>query len=243
MSMVPILLYRYSDAPRLAKVRDELVHAHPDETFRVLEMHLAILHDDSEEATRHALKWAKEALFAPEASSWAVFLLNQVENHLDDAIKLGKKALRRMPAAVVVANNTAYSLALAGHANQAKDFLRRGRNGKMFDLATQGLICAVKGDIREANNFYDRAENVAEEDGGVSGSVLVNLHRRLIGVVSPEVNPAEIAKPVILPKDWDDFPSIVMCLRMLKRRQAPLDQITIDGTSAPLPERIEPGIS
>jgi hypothetical protein len=196
------------------------------------------LRDDLKEATRHALKWTREALFAPEASSWAIFLLNQVEDRFGEAIKIGKAALRRMPAAVVVANNTAYSLALAGDGEQAKNFLRRVEEGGMFELATRGLVWAVRGDTQEANRFYDLAEDLAKRDDPANGSQLVNLHRRLIAVVGPEATDA-LSRPVTLPAHWDDFPSLVLCLRMLKRRGAPLDDITIEGGGS-LPKVIEP---
>ena len=234
----PVLLNRYSDTQRLAKVRDEIAHAHPGEKFRVLDLHLAVLRDDLKEATRQALRWTDEALFAPEASTWAVFLLTQVEDRYDEAAGIGLKALRRMPAAAVLANNTAYSLALAGQANRAKGLLQHEEDGVMTDLATQGLIWAVRGDIREANRLYDRAEEVAKREDPASAPQLVNLHRRLIAVVAPEADREFISKPVTLPSDWDDYPSLVQCLRLLKRRGAPLDEITVDGQA--LPDSIEP---
>jgi Flp pilus assembly protein TadD len=228
VSMIPILLNQYSDADRLAKVREEVSNAHPTQKFRVLDLHLAVLRDDIDEALRQALKWTKEALFSPEASSWAIFLLTQVEDRFEEASRIGRCALRRMPAAVVVANNTAYSLALAGRADEAKVLLRREEDGEMLHLATQGLIQAVRGNIDEANRLYDRAEEEATSRNGVaSASVLVNLHRRLIGVVAPETDPSRIAKPVELPADWDDHPPYVLCLRMLKRQNAPLQGITV----------------
>ncbi len=237
--MIPVLLNRYSEAPRLTKVRNEVARAHPAQKFRVLDLHLAILRDELEEATRQALHWTDEAPFTPEASSWAIFMLTQVEDRFEEAIRVGKKALRRMPAAVVVANNTAYSLTLAGKIDEAKRLLRPEEDGAMFDLATLGLVWAVKGDIAEANRLYDRAEAVAERDGPVSAPLLVNLHRRLIAVVALDANPVIVSKPVDLPQDWDDFPSLVQCLRMLERRGAPLDEITVEGVG-PLSDSIEP---
>jgi tetratricopeptide (TPR) repeat protein len=241
VSMFPILLCRYSDARRLAKVRDELESAHPGQKFRVLDLHLAVLRDDLTEATRQALQWTDEALFTPEASTWAVFLLTQVEDRFEEAIKLGRKALRRMPAAVLLANNLAYSLTLAGHGDKAKAVLLHEEDGPMFDLATQGLIWATKGNIAEANRLYDLAEEVAERAGDSSGAQLVNLHRRLIAFVAPGTDPALVSKPVSLPSDWDDHPALVQCLRMLARRNVPLDDITIEA-GTPLPDSIEPRV-
>lgn len=238
--MIPVLLNRYSDASRLAKVRDEVTHAHREKKFRVLDLHLAVLRDDMDEATRVALKWTKEALFSPEAPSWAIFLLTQTEDRFDDAIRIGKCALRRMPAAVIVANNTAYTMALAGKGDEAKGLLRREEDGDMLHLATQGLIQAARGDIEEANRLYDRAEEAAAKRTSVaSASVLVNLYRRLIGVVAPEAEPARFVKPINLPADWSDYPSFVLCLRMLKHRNAPLQEITVDG-GGDLPDSIRP---
>jgi tetratricopeptide (TPR) repeat protein len=239
VSMIPILLDHYSDVQRLSRVRDEVAHAHPELTFRDLDLHLAILRDETQEATRLALHWTDEALFSPEASTWAIFMLTQVEDHIEEAIKIGKKALRRMPAAVVVANNTAYSMALNGEVEQAKRLLRREEDGAMIDLATQGLLWAVKGDVQEANRLYDCAQSAAEENGSASAPLLVNLHRRLIAVVAPDTDSAFASKPVTLPQDWDDFPALVLCLRMLKHRGAPLGDIEIEGGGA-LPDVIEP---
>jgi tetratricopeptide (TPR) repeat protein len=241
--MLPVLLNRYSDAPLLEKVRNEVARVHPRRQFRELELRLAVLHDDLGEAVRQALKWTDEALFEPEASTWAVFLLTQVEDRYDEAIRLGKKALQRMPAAFVVANNTAYSMALAGQVDHARRLLRPEEDGVMFDLATQGLISAAKGDISEANRLYDRAEEVAKRKDQTSSPLLVNLHRRLIAVAAPETTDrALVSKPVILPQDWDDEPALVLCLRMLQRRGAPLDEITVEGLG-PIPDSIEPPIA
>lgn len=242
VAMLPTLLNRYSDLTALTRVRDEVSHAHPEQRFRVLDIHLALLRDELEEAARQALHWTDEALFTPEASTWAIFLLTQVEDRFEEAIKIGKKALRRMPAAVVVANNTAYSLALAGEVDQARRLLRPEEDGAMFDLATRGLISAAKGDIREANRLYDRAEKVAKETGTASEPLLVNLHRRLIAVVAPEADRSLVSKPIDLPRDWDDHPSLVQCLRMLKRRGAPLQAITIEA-DGDLPDLIAPRLT
>lgn len=240
VSMIPVLLDRYSDLGRFEKVQAEVSQAHPGTKFYALDFHAAVLQDRLEDASEIALAWQRDALFAPEAASAALFTLTQVGDRFEEASKLGLAALKRMPAAVVVANNTAYSLALSGKPDQAKRLLPREEDGTLYHLATRGLVWAIKGDLDEALRLYDQAEQAAERDGAMSSPLLVGLHRRLIAVVAPDVEPHLVCKPLELPADWDDHPSIVQCLRMLKRQGASLDHIAVEGSEAALPELIQP---
>jgi tetratricopeptide (TPR) repeat protein len=240
VSMIPILLDRYSDFRRFAEVRGEVSRANPGMTFHALDFHAAVLGDRLKEASKVALAWERDALFAPEAASSALFTLTQIEDRFEDAIKLGQAALKRMPAATVVANNLAYSLALVGKPEQAKRLLPPEEDGSLYHLATGGLIAAARGDLAEALRLYDQAEEVAKRDGAISSPWLVRLHRRLISVVAPDVDPRAVCLAVELPADWNDHPSLVQCLRMLKRRHAPLDEITIEGGSAMASDSIQP---
>ena len=114
VSMLPVLLHRYSDLPRLSRVREEVGNAHPDMRFYDVDFHVAVLQDDLIDAREITMAWEQEALFAPEAAAAVLFVLTQIEDRYAEATKIGLQALKRMPAAVLVANNAAYSLVLCG---------------------------------------------------------------------------------------------------------------------------------
>lgn len=242
VSMVPFLLDRYSDLHRLEKVYAEISEAHPDQSFYPLDIHVAVLQDRLQDAKELSLKWASDALFAAEAASLAVFMLTQIDDdRFDESAELGLAALKRMPAASVLANNTAYSLTFAGKPDQAKRLLSPEEDGNLYHVATRGLIAATQGDIEEAVRLYDHAEQLAQHNGAKTSPLLVRLHRRLIAIVAQDADPALVLQPVDLPSDWNDHPSIVQCLRMLKRRGAPLEGVTV-AEGHPIPEEIAPRI-
>ena len=61
----------------------------------------------------------------PNAATLATYLVADLEGNFAQAAEIGLRGLDRAPSHMVLINNTAYSLALAGRPEQAKKLLER----------------------------------------------------------------------------------------------------------------------
>lgn len=226
-AMLPVLLCRYSELDRLAEAGKRLAAANRDCRFHSIEVQRAILEDRTTEATRLAVDWANDEIFAPEAAMTATFMLIDVEDEFDQAAKLGIEALRRMPAAYYLTNNVAYALVLSGQVDRAHYLLQRNGRDSLYHLATNGLIAAWRGEVDAGLRMYDEAEEWAERDRLPEAATFVAINRRLVETVPYDTSGYDIDKPIVLPEGWDDNPYFVWRLRMLRRRGASLENISV----------------
>lgn len=237
-AMVPVLLCRYSELPRLREASAALARANPGHRFYSVEIQKAILSDEMGAATKLAVEWAEREIFAPEAVMAATFMLIDVEDRFDQAADLGTRALRRMPAAYYLENNIAYALALSGQPERARRVIGLGDDSSLYHLATKGLITAWMGDVAAGLRMYDQAEDRARLSGLSEAAAFVALSRRLVGLVPAETRGFQLDKPVLLPPDWANNPYYVMRLRMLKRRGASLANISVEGEDGELESKL-----
>jgi len=134
--------------------------------------------DRWDEATQLSLEWARAEPFNVDALAMATYLLTDHVGDLDRAIDLGQAALKRMPAATMVANNVAYALALAGRAAEASRVIH-GQPENPWSCATQGLIALRSGDRKRADALYDRAAKLARDGYGPVLELMVRVHQAI----------------------------------------------------------------
>jgi tetratricopeptide (TPR) repeat protein len=227
-AMIPVLLCRYSEKDRLNETGRAIAAANPGTRLYSIDVQRAVLEDRIAKATQLAVEWADNAIFAPEAAMTATFMLIDVEDRFDDAVKLGSDAIKRMPAVSGLINNVAYALVLAGQADRAHHLLRPVREDALHLRATRGLIAAWRGDVEAGLRMYDEAEAQAVDEDLPDSAKFVAINRRLVGTIPHDTSGYEIDKPIVLPKGWDDNPYYVWRLRMLRRRGASLEDISVE---------------
>lgn len=216
-NMLPVLLRRFSETDRFRRLLAHLRTKHPDASLDSLELHLAMLERRFDDAVELALGWAAKAPLDPGGATAATFLLTDVCGDYERAARLGREALRRLPAAQRLANNVAYALALDGHPKEARRYLLDVEAPE--HMATHGLIELVSGQLDEARDAYLRAEHMAGEASNSRLAVLVRLHANaaFAEFAPTESPPFEEGYADATPADDDDL-SYAVAQHMLKRR-------------------------
>ena len=228
VTMVPALMPKVGDAHALAKLLMALTEANPTETFDYLNMHLATLRCDFEEATTLATERAWREPFDDVGAAQAMYLLADVRGKYEDAIELGECVLRRVPSSIPLRNNLAYALALAGRLDNAKRVLPADAGDSVFLSATRALVDVLGGQVKEGFAGYKRAFDLAQKHPDDSLAPLVHLHwvlavHRFVqkkGLQDVEIPPLE------LPPGWESEPRFVLISQLAEREHIPCEALT-----------------
>jgi tetratricopeptide (TPR) repeat protein len=217
------LLRLHSHAPRLARVLVQLERRHAPEDLLGLRMHLAVLERDRERSVGLARAWAAHDLLNPTASALAVHLLVDVAGDASAAGDLGLAGLRRMPHSRLLANNTAYALALAGRINDARSVLARIPESveDVAITATRALVKIMSGETDEGIRGYRRAYELARkrEEPGLMALVSINAAMAVSRAAAPDEPTSDVPEsmPLALPPKWEERPDFWISGERLRR--------------------------
>jgi tetratricopeptide (TPR) repeat protein len=142
-------------------IYSELQEELSERELRPLKIRLLMLKRDLEGSARSALEHLIENPLDVRAARGAVVLHGQVFGDYDGASEIGMKALRRLPGDRDLINNVAFSLALAGHGDEAGRIFVRDELDNQYLLATRGLIDFALGNIASGLASYDEAAQFA----------------------------------------------------------------------------------
>jgi tetratricopeptide (TPR) repeat protein len=223
--MLPPLLDRFSDAKTLREVMVSTLRANPDKPLRFLDMNLAVLEKRFAEATALSVAWVEDEPLNSAPAVAATFLLADVAGDPEAAIELGLKALRRMPAAKSLANNVAYSLALAGRAEEAKRFVPEDHSPQ--SAATAGLVALCLGDRKRAIECYGRAFSRAARTNDSDLEALVALNAMMaVRCFGGDLTDEDLGVPALTPSEaWADQPRFEITFKRLERMGIELSRL------------------
>lgn len=208
-SLLPALMSRTRDSGEFEELLTHLAERHPRTELTNLELHLAVLHHETDHALALGREWAHSEPLNPVAAAAAVQLLVDLAGEHDEAIQIGLEALSRMPADLMLVNNVAWALALAGQANRARHLLHRLEHcvPTVTLTATDALVAMMEGAIAEGIAGYDRARDGALQNGDIRYARLVELNKILAlrhlprAVLESQGLPVPTA--VEVPDDWE----------------------------------------
>jgi hypothetical protein len=163
------------------------------------------------------------AFLDPEPASLAVYLLCDVEQDYERAIRLGADALKRMPGALKLAHNVSYALALAGDPVQARDCLLDDPQA-VPTMATRGLVLLREGRDAAAKTEYELALRAANESDDKVLPLLVDMHARFAFARFTSSSTAWEAQDLDPDAAWLDDPRVAIAARMLEGGGVPLPQ-------------------
>jgi tetratricopeptide (TPR) repeat protein len=160
-----------------AELVSELSLRHPATVLGAFRTRAAFLHRDFDRSLEEAERWSRDEPFDVAAVMMLTYLLIEYANNPTEAIRVGQRALTRMPAEVVVRNNVAYALALRGEYERAWRQLTQGN--ALEDpvcLATAGFIRLRSGRVDEGLDLYRRAIELADRSNANESADLLR-HR------------------------------------------------------------------
>jgi Flp pilus assembly protein TadD len=157
------LLLQSEHAPLLAGVIDRLQTRHAPAELEGLRMVLALLEQDAAGAVDFAMKWAQREVLNPSAAAFATYLVSDLDGDYAQAAQIGLRGLSRAPGHMMLINNTAYSLALAGCPERANKLLRRldPSCDCVEVVATRALADLLMGRTERGLEGYRRAWDLA----------------------------------------------------------------------------------
>jgi hypothetical protein len=210
-------------AEGLDEAFDGLTAAHPGVVFHYLIVQRHTLRLEFEEATEAAVRWANEEIFNSVAAAPAVYLLVDVLADFDRALGIGRDAVKRNPAAAMLANNVAYALALSGHVAEAQRLLPP-ESDDVYVTATKALVAYLSGDVEEGRTGYERARSLALERGDEELADLVDYHALVYQSRALQARHAAEGRELVLefPKDWEDKPQLVLLAHIAEREGVPV---------------------
>jgi Flp pilus assembly protein TadD len=172
------VLMRCEHAPLLAGVIDRLQTRHDPRELEGLRMVQALLEHDGATAVELARSWAAREILNPNAATLATYLVADLDGDFDEAARIGLNGLSRAPSHMMLINNTAYSLALAGRAEQAKKLLERLNPSceRVELIATRALVDMSLGHVTRGLEGYNRAwgRAMADRDKPLADLVAAN---------------------------------------------------------------------
>jgi tetratricopeptide (TPR) repeat protein len=173
------LLGKETDSQQMNAVVNHLAERHPERRLHPYRMHLALLERNGAAAVHHAVAWAEQEDLNSLAAAVAAHLVGDIDGEYGRAAELGTTALRRNPNDLLLVNNTAYVLALAGRPYEARSILARYPAAVATSVtlsATQGLTDYLTGDDAAGRAGYQRARHLARDtaDPGFEALVATN---------------------------------------------------------------------
>jgi tetratricopeptide (TPR) repeat protein len=202
--MLPPLLDHFSDAKTLRKVLVSTLRANPGKKLRFLDVNLAVLERRFSDAIELSVAWVKDEPLNSTPAVAATYLLSDVAGDPEAASELGLQALRRMPAAKMLANNVAYSLTLAGRAEEARRWVPEDHSPQ--SAATAGLVAMRLGDQEQAVQCYRRAFSRAAKSNDPDLVALVALNAKMaVHCFGGDLTEDDLGVPAVEFSDsWDD---------------------------------------
>jgi tetratricopeptide (TPR) repeat protein len=227
--MLADALARRSGRTEVMQAYERLRTVYSAKQLLPLRVRLAILAGDPSEQLRLVREWVQVMPLDIDALTTEVYLLCELQEY-QTAASEGLTGLRRFPNGIMLRNNTAYALALAGDLKYAKRILKPIVNANAYAIATAGLIQLLSGHIREGLEFYRKAEDTVRSeapDAEHAAQLIAQLalHLRLvIKELHLEEHPLVQKNTAITPKlnpDWLDEPTFMVLARRAKRLSLP----------------------
>ena len=220
------LQHRTSTVAEARRHYDRLLQKHSADNLLPLRIRLEMLTEEYDAALDDALRFNRIAPLNPDSSVLLMSIQGHVFSDFAAAARTGREALRRLPGNWTIRNSMAFFLALDGQATAAQDALRFSQAPAVpMIYATRGLIAFAEGAIEEGMDWYDRAIQLARDQGGDSPQVdeferLARLYEWIcLSVLHPKSRETSERCHVRLPKDWDTDSNY----RLLKRMTAALN--------------------
>jgi tetratricopeptide (TPR) repeat protein len=221
-SLLPSVLTKLSDLDWLREIVGRVREQHPADPLYELETHLAILERRFETATSTAIEWSQHAFLDPEPATLAVYLMCDIKQDYEGAVGLGISALRRMPAAAILAHNVGYALALSGRPADARRCLI-GDQSQVPAIATRALIQLREGDVDSAVAGYREAFEAAAQTSDGNLPLLVDMHARFaLARFAPGRHVAWEIDELEPDEQWMDDRSVAVAIEMLNRANVDL---------------------
>ncbi|MGW6130808.1 hypothetical protein ACWFNE_12355 [Cellulomonas sp. NPDC055163] len=176
-------------------------------------------------AAQLAVEYAEQnPLDAPAVRS-ALVLQAQILGEYEAAAKSGVAAVRRAPGDVMLRNNVAFCLVLAGRASEAAALLDGIDAEDPYLLATRGMIAFAQRRTEEGSQWYDRAAAVARRLIAAEGEseAFVRLLRayEVVAMRELKVDSSELLEDVCeaagRPEDWPEERSFMILKKALRR--------------------------
>jgi tetratricopeptide (TPR) repeat protein len=182
----------------------ELATSHSEIDLLPVTSRLAYLKGDYAHAAELSLRWAESAPLDVHAARAAVVQVGQALGEYSRAGDLGLALVRRMPHDTMLANNTAFVLALAGRPLEAERLLNSVPVDSPFVAATRGLIEIAKGNVEAGLLGYDLAEEIARRRDERTEEVetFVAMLRAQEAIVIYHFGLADSA---VVPEQWKQF--------------------------------------
>jgi tetratricopeptide (TPR) repeat protein len=227
-SLLVTLLPSFHDAPELDRLIGRLQPHHEPDKLLFLRVHQAILRRDADAAVTLAVQWANKRPFNPVAAAVAIQLLGSAAGRPQEAIELGRSALKRAPGDALLVNNLAFRLALSGELSEARAVLRklRTREDAPAVLATKGLVELLAGNVGAGIDGYRRAEARALKQGNERLAQLAGLNLQF---ALRRADPAALAKhhvqleaAVSIPPSMGDDPAAWLLGLRAEHEQIPI---------------------
>lgn len=166
-------------AGRLERLYEELLRVHSEERLYEVAARVAILRLDFDRALQVARQWMEVDPFSENGSVLTTYLLSEVHHRHDEAAELGIELIPRFPVSGMLANNTAYALAMCGRVLEARSVLHSALSSRCAD-ATAALINLAEGEVQRGLDGYERAVKLAEKRADSELAALIRYRRDLI---------------------------------------------------------------
>lgn len=242
-SLLPALLPSFSDRKLLETLLGRLEGRHDANALLFLRVHDAILRQDAETAVSLAVEWAQFEPFNPVAAGLAIQLLGDLAGDREKAIELGRDAVTRAPGDSLLLNNLAYVLALSGKMREARAVLGKVTTPDVSPavIATRGLIDLLGGDVSGGIAEYERAGELAVEQGKERVAQLAALN---LDVALRRVDPdilkrleIQVAPQFEIPSSSEDDPGIWLLATRAEHDGVPVSLPETAGADLPSPRR------
>ncbi len=216
--MLADALARRSGRAEVMQAYERLRTTYSAKQLLPLRARLASLVGDVSEQLRLIREWVQFMPLDIDALTAEVYLLCELREY-QAAASEGMIALRRFPNGIMLRNNTAYALALAGDIKYAKRVLKPIADANAYAIATAGLIQLCSGHIQDGFELYRKAaDTVRRETPDVEHAAQLiaqlALHLRLIvRELHLEKNPLVQENLLTTPKlnpDWLDEPTFMI---------------------------------
>ncbi|QHT54646.1 hypothetical protein GXP71_00045 [Cellulomonas sp. H30R-01] len=203
------------------------VEADRDELVPLL-IRLRISEGQLESAARLAIEFAMANPLDTAAVRSAVVLQGQILGEYSAAADFGLSALRRAPGDVMLLNNVAFCLILAGRLGEAVTLLSGVRAEDPYLFATRGMAAFAQRELEEGLRWYDDAAAAARKVIVAEGELesFLRLLRANELVAMQELNLVsprfleEFGQLVGEPLDWPEDPSFLILRKRLERLPA-----------------------
>jgi tetratricopeptide (TPR) repeat protein len=221
------LLHTTTAHPEIEALSHHLEPHQTTEELLPLKVRLAHLSANFDNEAILARRWTESEPMDPKAALTAVCIHGLNSGDYSGAAEMGLQAIRRMPHDVLLRNNTAYMLALAGRGNDAQQVLGPIAEEDPAVIATRGLVLIASGDLFGGCALYRQAAIVA---AGLTDKLQAQrltslmaafqtLALRELGIDASAI-PRDSILRCRLPADWEVDPDFLLLRRVADRTGA-----------------------